>query len=119
MTEPFKDPATIQDWHGHVYFDPTATRAAAETVRAGIAEAFPNVTLGRWHDVPVGPHTQAMYQIAFAVAHYAAFVPWLALNRHGLAVLIHPNTGRQRADHMVHAMWLGAILPLKAESLPE
>ncbi len=119
MADTFRDIGTIQDWHGHIYYDPESTRAAAEAVRNAIADAFPEVTLGRWHDAPVGPHTVAMYQIAFPVDQFPRFVPWLALNRHGLAVLVHPNTGRQRADHMVHAMWLGAILPLKPEVLPE
>ena len=60
-----------------------------------------------------------MFQVAFAPALFATLVPWLALQRRGLAVLIHPETGRQRADHLDHALWLGAILPLKAEMLPE
>ena len=114
-----KDVATIQDWHAHVYYAPNSTREAAALVRTALAEAFPEVTLGRWHDVPVGPHTAAMFQIAFGLASFPQLVPWLALNRSGLAVLVHPNTGRQRADHMVHAMWLGAMLDLKPETLPE
>lgn len=114
-----KDVATIQDWHAHVYYEPNATREVAAAVRAALAEAFPEVTLGRWHDVPVGPHTAAMYQIAFGTDVFPRLVPWLALNRAGLAVLVHPNTGRQRADHMVHALWLGAMLALKPETLPE
>jgi DOPA 4,5-dioxygenase len=109
----------ISGWHAHVYYEPTATRAAAEAVRAGIAETFPEAVLGRWHDQPVGPHTAAMYQVAFAPALFAALVPWLALNRGDLSVLVHPETGRQRADHVRHALWLGPPLPLKPELLPE
>ncbi|MCB4823719.1 DOPA 4,5-dioxygenase family protein [Roseicella aerolata] len=109
----------ISGWHAHVYYEPTATRAAAEAVRAGIAETFPAAVLGRWHDQPVGPHTAAMYQVAFAPALFAGLVPWLALNRGDLSVLVHPETGRQRADHVRHALWLGPPLPLKAEILPE
>lgn len=108
----------ILSWHAHVYYDPTATRPAAERVRVGIAQRF-KVQLGRWHDVPIGPHSQAMYQVAFDIELFAGFVPWLALHREGLSVLIHPNSLAPRADHLVHALWLGTPLLLRAEYLPE
>jgi DOPA 4,5-dioxygenase len=109
----------ITGWHAHVYYDPAATRGEAERVRDGIAAGFSSAVLGRWHEVPVGPHTQAMFQVAFAPALFPTLAPWLALNRRGLSVLLHPETGRQRADHTLHAMWLGTELPLKVELLPE
>ena len=59
-----------------------------------------------------------MYQVAFAVDLFPRFVPWLMLNRMGLAVLIHPNTRRPHDDHLVNALWLGEVLPLKGEILP-
>ena len=108
----------ILSWHAHVYFDPGATRAQAEQVRAGVAQRF-KVQLGRWHEVPIGPHTAAMYQVAFEPAVFAALVPWLALNRLGLSVLVHPNTLAPRADHLTHALWLGPPLPLRDDVLPE
>jgi aromatic ring-cleaving dioxygenase len=108
----------IVSWHAHVYFDPAATRPYAERVRAGIAERF-KVQLGRWHAIPVGPHTAAMYQVAFDVDVFAVLVPWLALHREGLSVLVHPNTLAPRADHLLHALWLGPPLPLRGDVLPE
>jgi len=118
MLTGFADPAAVTGWHAHIYFDP-ATRDAAARLREGIAAAFPEAILGRWHDRPVGPHPQPMYQVAFAPALFPGLVPWLALNRGALAVLVHPETGRQRADHLAHALWLGRILPLNAAVLPE
>jgi aromatic ring-cleaving dioxygenase len=109
---------TIVSWHAHVYFDPASTRPQADRVRGGIAERFV-VQLGRWHEVPIGPHTQAMYQVAFDVEVFAGLVPWLALHREGLSVLVHPNTLAPRADHLIHAIWLGPSLPLRADMLPE
>ena len=88
------DNSPIHSYHAHVYYEP-ATRDVAQALRQRIGERF-SVQLGRWHDVPVGPHSAAMYQVAFASEAFAAFVPWLMLNRQGLSVLVHPNTDRER-----------------------
>lgn len=109
--------AAIASFHAHVYYDPRTTRAEAEWLRERIAERFA-VRLGRWHDVPVGPHAQAMYQVAFETARFADLVPWLMVNRRGLTVLVHPNTGAPRADHLDHALWLGPPLALNGDVLP-
>jgi len=114
----FAAPDAITGWHAHVYFD-GASREAAARLREGIAAAFPEAVLGRWHEVPVGPHPQAMYQVAFAPELFPALVPFIALNRDGLVVLVHPETGRQRADHLRHAMWMGGVLALDGSRLPE
>ena len=87
-------------------------------LRDQVAARF-DVVLGRWRDEPVGPHPQPMYQIAFAVPLLATLLPWLMLNRADLAVLVHPETGRPRADHLRHALWLGQVLPLNGAVLPE
>lgn len=111
-------PDTIRGWHAHVYFDP-ASRPAAERLREAIGQAFPGAVLGRWHDVAVGPHAQAMYQVAFAPGLLAGLLPFIALNREGLTVLVHPDTGHAKADHLHHALWMGAVLPLDASVLPD
>ena len=110
--------AAIRGWHAHVYFE-AATRDRAAALRDRLAAAFPAAVLGRWHEQPVGPHPMAMCQVAFGPALFPALVPFLALHRQGLAVLVHPETGRPRADHLDHAMWFGAVLPLNAAVLPE
>ncbi len=109
-------PDVITGWHAHVYYD-AGTRDAAARLRAGIATAFPAAVLGSWHDAPVGPHPKGMYQVAFAPALFPSLVPFIALNREGLDVLVHPETGRQVADHMEHAIWMGAVLPLDTSVL--
>lgn len=111
------DPAIIRDYHAHVYYDPAATRERAARLRERIAAEFPGARLGRWHDATVGPHPQSMYQVAFPSALLATFLPWLMLNRDGLTVLVHPETGDDVADHSEHAAWLGAMLPLRLEVL--
>ncbi|MDR3524875.1 MAG: DOPA 4,5-dioxygenase family protein [Acetobacteraceae bacterium] len=101
----------IHGWHAHIYYDPATTRSAAERLRAQIGARF-SVVLGRWHDVNVGPHPQAMYQVAFGNEVFSELVAFLALNRAGLAILIHPETGDELADHRDHSMWMGDVLKL-------
>ena len=113
-TAPAIDPERITHYHAHIYYDPR-TRDRAARLREQVATAFPAATLGRWHDAPVGPHPQSMYQIAFPRELLAAFVPWLMLNRDGLTVLLHPETGDDYVDHSAHAAWFGAVLPLRLE----
>jgi DOPA 4,5-dioxygenase len=112
-----QSPSVITAWHAHVYFDSPETRAAAARLREAVASRFPAVRLGGWHDRPVGPHSQPMYQILFAPEQFAALLPWLMLNRGGLSILIHPESGDDYTDHADHAAWLGPPLPLHLEIL--
>src|ERR1700742_1886998 len=105
------DPSAISEYHAHVYYDPRTTRDHAKRLRTRVAAEFPQPKLGRWHDELVGPHTQSMFQIAFPQEMLATFLPWLMLNRDGLVILLHPETGDDVADHSDHAAWLGAVLP--------
>lgn len=109
------DPTAIKGFHAHVYYDP-ATREAASRVRDGLAERF-EVELGRWHDKPIGPHPQSMYQVKFAPDQFGKLVPWLMLNREGLDILVHPSTGDDVRDHTDQALWLGEKLALNIEFL--
>jgi DOPA 4,5-dioxygenase len=113
---PTRDPQAIKHYHAHVYYDPS-TREQAERLKDQVAAAFPSATLGRWHDAPVGPHPRSMYQVAFPAELLASLLPWLMLNRAGLTVLLHPETGNDYADHTDHAVWLGGILPLRLDVL--
>jgi aromatic ring-cleaving dioxygenase len=112
-----KDPRSIGVYHAHVYYDPEKTRGRAEHLRQRVAAEFPRAKLGRWHDELVGPHPQSMYQIAFPGDLIGSFLPWLMLNRDGLTILLHPETGDDYRDHTAHACWLGAVLPLRVEVL--
>lgn len=105
----------ITGYHAHIYFD-AETETAAQAMRTEIEAQF-DVVMGRWHHKPVGPHPRWMYQVAFKTGIFATFAPWLALNRRGLTVLLHPNTSDSVADHTDFAMWMGEILDLNLDVL--
>ncbi len=109
------DPQQIRGYHAHVYYDPNSRDAAAD-LRDKIEHTF-KVEMGRWREEPVGPHPQAMYQVKFAPDEFARIVPWLMLNRAGLAILVHPETGDDYIDHAANALWLGDKLTLRLEVL--
>ncbi len=118
MTAEPVDPARISDYHIHVYYDPESKPRAA-LLYQWVESKFPAARMGRMHDVPVGPHPTAMYQIAFPVELFPTLAPFVMMNRMGLTVLLHPQSGRPRDDHTVNATWMGAVLPLNTGVLKE
>ena len=109
------DQPGISGFHAHVYYD-SETKPVAARLRAAIEEAF-DVRMGRWHDRPIGPHPRWSYQVAFEPEIFGALVPWLALRREGLVILVHPETGDDVADHTDYAIWLGEVLELDIDVL--
>ncbi len=108
---------SISGYHAHVYYD-ADTKVLAATLREAIDAAFGDrVVLGSWHDEPVGPHPIGSYQVAFEPDAFADLVPWLALNRDGLTVFLHPETGDVIPDHVDHPLWLGEKYELNVEKL--
>ena len=112
MTTPMPE---VTGYHAHIYYD-EASRADAAAVRESLDALF-TVRLGRWRDEPVGPHPEPMYQVAFAPDEFDGVVRWLMLNRRGLTVLVHPETGFDLEDHRDRALWMGRVLDLKLEVL--
>ena len=100
-----------------VYFD-AVSRDQAFALRTAVMETFAGkMDIGRFHEKPVGPHPCWSFQIAFAPRAFDAIVPWLALNRAGLVVFTHPNTGDAVGDHRDRAIWMGAKLDLDLAAL--
>jgi DOPA 4,5-dioxygenase len=110
-----QDAVAITGYHAHIYYD-EGSRERASWLREQLDSRF-EVVLGRWREAPVGPHPQAMYQVAFAASEFAGIVPWLMLNRQSLVILVHPETGDAVAEHDIHPLWLGEKLDLDIEFL--
>ncbi len=106
-----ENPQTINGYHAHVYYKNDEERARAAEIRDYV-DANYHVVMGRWRDMPVGPHPVPMYQIAFENALFDKLVPWLMLNRQGLDILVHPNTADAVIDHRDNPLWLGEKLTL-------
>ncbi len=105
----------ITGYHAHVYYR-AETKPEATRLRQALADRF-DVRLGRWHDRPVGPHPCWSYQVAFEPALFGEIVPWFTLNRRGLVVFVHPQTGDDIADHTDYAIWLGEMPELDLDAL--
>lgn len=101
----------ITGFHAHVYYQDSQFREIAAKIRSFAEQNF-EVIMGRWRDEPVGPHPMPMFQMTFKPNVFDEIVPWLMLNRDGLTVLIHPETGDHVADHRDFPLWLGEKLKL-------
>ncbi len=106
---------TISGYHAHIYFDAASVDKARE-ICAAARDRFA-IPMGRVHEKTVGPHPRWSCQLTIGPEQFAEVVPWLALNRDGLTVFLHPETGDVIADHTEHAMWMGEMLPLNLDEL--
>jgi DOPA 4,5-dioxygenase len=100
----------IRDFHAHIYFDPGEIEKA-RALGAAAQERF-GVPVGHYHLKPVGPHPRGSVQLTVAPDQFGEFAQWLALNRGGLTIFAHANTGDDLADHTDHVIWFGASEPL-------
>lgn len=104
---------TIKGYHAHVYFD-ADTVETARAICEEVRDKF-GAEMGRVHERAVGPHPEWSCQLAFGPEKFDAIMPWLALNRKGLTIFTHPETGDHLADHRDHAIWMGSMPALKLE----
>ena len=103
----------IENFHAHVYYD-AAERAQAQML-CGAAEKKFGIRVGRMHDNPVGPHPRGSCQLTIPNERLSDVVSWLVLNRSGLTVFTHAQTGNALKDHTDHVIWLGPSETLKLD----
>ena len=105
MTEP-----AIRDFHAHIYYDAEEVERARE-LAASVKARFP-VAVGHFHLRPVGPHPRGSVQLTVPTDAFGEVAQFLALNRGGLTVFAHAETGNDRAAHTDHVIWFGPSEPL-------
>ncbi len=115
MTDTTAQPIKIDGYHAHVYHD-AETRPRAERLRETIGATL-GVAVRELSDEPRGPHPVPQFRFTFTAAQFENIVPWLMLNREGLDVLVHPLTDNSYDDHSRYAVWLGATVALKLNTM--
>ena len=95
----------IRDFHAHIYFDPEQVEQA-KALGAAAHSKF-GVLEGHYHLHPVGPHPRGSCQLTVPAALFGEVAQWLVLNRDGLTIFAHANTGDDLADHTAHVIWFG------------
>ena len=102
----------IKSYHAHIYFDEDSYEKAA-LLRRWVVERFP-VELGNWNQKPRGPHVTPSFYFGFTNDLLPILVPWLQLNSLGLTILLHPNTGDGKSDHLHYTLWVNRSQPVNA-----
>jgi aromatic ring-cleaving dioxygenase len=105
MSEP-----SIENFHAHIYYH-AAEVELAKRLAAATQERF-GVPVGHFHLGPVGPHPRGSVQMTVPTEQFGDVAQWLALNRGGLTIFAHANTGEDLADHTQHVIWFGPSEPL-------
>ena len=109
----YRPESDISSYHVHLYYDGSNKQHAAN-LRREIEKRFgKQVLIGRWRDkAPQGPHPVSHFQVDFPTHLFNILVPFLALNRGDLNILLHPNTGNGYEDHTQNVMWIGPSVSL-------
>ncbi|HIE66182.1 MAG TPA: 4,5-dioxygenase [Nitrospiria bacterium] len=107
----------IREFHAPIYYD-EKTFEQARLLCEATHEKF-GVSVGHMHRKPVGPHPCWSCQLTLSREDFGEVILWLALNRNGLVVFIHPDTGNDVKDHSEHALWMGEIKEINLSFLKE
>jgi len=97
--------AAIRDFHAHIYYDPEQVGEAQALAREA-REQF-GAAVGHFHLRPVGPHPRGSCQLTVLPEQFGGFAQWAVLNRRGLTIFAHAETGNDLADHTEHVIWFG------------
>jgi aromatic ring-cleaving dioxygenase len=105
-----------REFDAHIYFT-EETFVEATILRDKIKKNFESEVLfvGDLIPVPIGPHTQPMFEVNFPLIIFNKVVLWLMKERKTFTVLVHPLSGDDFFDHTQGAMWLGDSIRLDYE----
>ena len=100
----------IENFHAHIYYDAEEVERARQLAAA--AQQRFSLPVGHFHLGPVGPHPRGSVQMTVPADQFGDVAQWLALDRGGLTIFAHANTGDDLADHTQHVIWFGPSEPL-------
>ena len=103
----------IKIFHIHLYFDET-TIPLAKDLAKDIQEKY-SIGVGTFHEKNVGPHPRWSVQLSVPTELFGDVLSYTAINRKGLIVFSHPDTGSDLIDHTDSAIWMGEILDLNLD----
>ena len=104
-------------YHAHVYWNDAEQRAHAVAMRIGLEML--GCDLGRIHDVPIGPHPLAMYQVMYDDRIKTPVERVLTNESHGISILLHEDTGDDIHDHTEEVRWINEPVVLDIAWLEE
>lgn len=103
----------VINYHFHIYYSQESIKEARELASLA-SENFP-ISIGRFHEKPVGPHPMWSVQLTIKTEDFGQVLGWFVFNHKDLILFIHPNTGNDLIDHTEHAIWLGRSVELNLE----
>ena len=106
----------MDHFHAHVYYDSSNFDKAKRLVETAYKQ-LTEVTIGKMHEKPVGPHPVWSCQLLFDRGQLTNMLIWLLKNRDDLTIFIHPVTDNELLDHTDYAIWLGERYELNLEAL--
>ncbi|CAF1040700.1 unnamed protein product [Rotaria sp. Silwood1] len=68
---------------------------------------------------PIGPHPIGSWGIYLPLEQFTQAVSFISMYHGNLTVLVHPNSGRPKIDHLLNAFWIKALLPLDGDQLTD
>ena len=104
-------------YHAHVYWNDAEQRAYAIAMRIGLEML--GCRLGRIHDLPIGLHPLAMYQVMYDDPIKDAVERMLSNESHGISILLHEDTGDDIHDHTEGVRWINDPVVLDIAWLEE
>ncbi|CAF1208791.1 unnamed protein product [Adineta steineri] len=121
-------------YHIHVYFlqKNTLQRNEALLLRKRFLSEF-NVTICPNHcdtwcpqichwdfnRSPTGPHPIGSWGVYIPLEQFTRTVSFISMYHGNLSVLIHPNSGHPKIDHLLNAFWIKSIVSLRKNQLSD
>jgi len=97
---------TFKNYHFHLYY-PVEMIEKAKNILDKLKQEKEDIQIGTIWDKPVGPHPVGSCQIKITDKNFYEMIEWFFINRQGLSLFIHADTGDDHIDHTDYVLWMG------------